>query len=193
MNETFLKNVFGTTTIASASLDYGRRNEGNAKAKYLQKFSGRHFHECGLLINNAFPFLAATPDGKICHNGKTGIIEIKCPYAARQMTITDACERVKDFCLSKENDLIRLKEHHSYYAQVQGQLMISGVQFCEFIVFTQRDLYVERVIPDIAFMQMLILKLATFFQVHGFPFVQGRRQKTVEAQAMRHDHMYTKF
>lgn len=46
-------------------------------------------------INNAFPFLAATPDGKLCENGECGIVEIKCPYLARDLSISEACYQIK--------------------------------------------------------------------------------------------------
>ena len=36
------------------------------------KLKHRHVHECGLVINPDFPFLGASPDGKICELCKTG-------------------------------------------------------------------------------------------------------------------------
>lgn len=48
------------------------------------------------------------------------------------------------------NGNVQLKTGH--YAQVQGQLMITGAEFCEFIVYTQCDMAVERITPDISFM-----------------------------------------
>lgn len=39
--------------------------------------------ECGLFIDEEYPFLAATPDGLICSGG---IIEVKCPYKASSCT-----------------------------------------------------------------------------------------------------------
>jgi hypothetical protein len=38
---------------------------------------------CGLFISEQHPFLAASPDGMI---GDFGLIEIKCPYTARELT-----------------------------------------------------------------------------------------------------------
>jgi hypothetical protein len=43
---------------------------------------------------------------------------------------------------------VQLKTRDDYYAQVQGQLMITGAEFCEFIVDTQCDMVVERIKPD---------------------------------------------
>jgi hypothetical protein len=36
-----------------------------------------------------FPFLGATPDGKVCQNGQSGILEVKCPYVIRDWNILD--------------------------------------------------------------------------------------------------------
>ena len=122
--------------IKAASLDYGKRHESMAKAKYLEINPNCHFHECGLVVNNQLKFLGATPDGKICDNGKSGIVEIKCPFSARNMKIDSAVGELRDFYIEKYNDELRLKRYHEYYAQIHGQLMITGTEFCEFIVFT---------------------------------------------------------
>ena len=78
-----LLRLFRPTTIHAASLTYGKRNEGNAKAKYMSQYPDRHIHDCGFVVNNEFPFLGAIPDEKVCHNGKVGLIEVKCPYSSR--------------------------------------------------------------------------------------------------------------
>ena len=57
-------------------MDYGRRNEVKAKSKYLETSHDRHLHECGLVVTNEFPFLGASPDGKVCDAGQCGILEI---------------------------------------------------------------------------------------------------------------------
>ena len=101
-NEKMLMRLFRPTTIHAASLTYGKRNEGKTKAKYMSQYPDSHIHDCGFVVNNEFPFLGATPDGKVCHNGKVGLVEIKCPYSARDLTVQEACEQVKDFCLGKD-------------------------------------------------------------------------------------------
>ena len=45
----------------------------------------------------------------------------------------------------------RLKTEHAYYAQVQGQMGVTGAQWCDFVVYTKRGLYVERVSLDVEF------------------------------------------
>jgi hypothetical protein len=122
--------------------------------------------------------LGASPDGKICDNGSCGILEIKCPFTARNSTISDSCDKIHDFALEKsDGGSISLKKNHLYYAQVQGQLMITGAEFCEFVVFTQNDLHVQRILPDIPFMSDLLQKLSSFFRNYAVHYLQDVQQK----------------
>lgn len=58
------------------------------------KSSGNYIHDIGLVIN---PFgrggEGATPDAKCCENSVTDILEIKCPYSVRVMSMDEACEK----------------------------------------------------------------------------------------------------
>jgi len=38
-----------------------------------------------------------------------------------------------------------LKKRHIYYDQVQGQMVLTGAQWCDFIVYTNKGLSVERI------------------------------------------------
>lgn len=53
--------------------------------------------------------------------------------------------------LKEENGLISINRNHDHYVQVQGQLLASGAPWCEFIVYTIKDMFVERISPDISF------------------------------------------
>lgn len=173
-SEKFLSSIFsGKKSLSAPALEYGKRNEKNAKAKYLEEYTSRHFHDCGLVINKEFSFLGATPDGKICDNGNSGIAEIKCPYTARDYTIKEAVDKLNKFCLQVDQTtkLITLKKDHEYYAQVQGQLMITGCDFCDFIVYTKKDFHVSRIVPDIPFIESMLKKLAEFFKKYAKPFL----------------------
>lgn len=65
------------------------------------------------------------------------MLEINCPYFARNLTIKEACDNIRDFFLFKNDDLITLKNKHAYCAQVLGQLLITGCSFCYFVFYTQ--------------------------------------------------------
>ena len=80
--------------------------EGGMKSKPrdLETFHDQHLHECGLVVTNEFPFLGASPDGKVRDAGQCGIFEIKCLYASRNSTISEACD-LRNFCLEKPSRL----------------------------------------------------------------------------------------
>ncbi|WAR11714.1 hypothetical protein MAR_025894 [Mya arenaria] len=46
--------------------------------------------------SNTFSFLGATSDAIVCDNGESGIVEIKCPYSARNMTIAETCNGIPE-------------------------------------------------------------------------------------------------
>jgi hypothetical protein len=43
---------------------------------------------------------------------------------------------------------LHLKEEHSYYHQVQGQLYVTGKKCCDLIVWTNIDIQVIRIMRD---------------------------------------------
>ncbi|WAR21539.1 KCTD5-like protein [Mya arenaria] len=119
---------------------YGHVNEKNAKKLYINK-TNSHLHDVGLIVNPVIPFLGASPDGIICKDGESGILEVKCPYSARDMTISEAVRDLKGFFLIDDGDTIRLKKNHQHYFQVQGQLMISGAAFCDCCIYQARPVH----------------------------------------------------
>ena len=66
-------------------------------------------------MNQSLPFLGATPDGITCEQSATGIIEVKCPYSLREMSINDACKTKQDFFLQKDGDLFHLNYYHAHW------------------------------------------------------------------------------
>ena len=51
-------------------------------------------------------------------------------------------------CISTSGIDLELNRTHKYYYQVQGLLNICGLQWCDFVLRTQKDLFVERVLID---------------------------------------------
>ena len=43
---------------------------------------------------------------------------------------------------------MKLKKQHSYYWQVQGQLLITGMEWRDFVVFAEEDMVVQRIYKD---------------------------------------------
>ncbi|KAF0748505.1 YqaJ domain-containing protein [Aphis craccivora] len=127
-------------TFNNKSIQYGRDMEDEAKTKFEEKF-GYKIKKCGLLIDVQIPYLAASPDGII---GDTAIVEIKCPYAAKdtENEIEAVSTGKLKYCSIKENKLV-LSKNHIYYYQIQGQLHISQKEQCFFIIYTTNWMSVQ--------------------------------------------------
>lgn len=78
----FIDRILIQKKIITTPTRDGKNNENIAKNMYRKKRK-YHVHECRLLVHPAFSFIAATPEGKICANGQSGILEIKCPFSIR--------------------------------------------------------------------------------------------------------------
>jgi len=172
INSLFLKTLFPEDDCdgkKSTPMEYGKTCEVLAKRAYTSTSSADlHLHDCGFVINPEFPFLGASPDAKVCKDGVTGIVEIKCPYTARNLSIPEAVHQMGDksnFCLELVgNGEVHLKQNHEYYYQVQGQLMITGTPFCDFVVYTEKDLFIETILPDTETMNKMLDKLVNTYK-----------------------------
>lgn len=83
----------------------------------------------GLAISLTNPWLAASPDDKVHDPTATPPWGYKNPHSARDLTISEACQRSKSFCLEKtENNTLKLKSRHDYYYQVQCQMYCTDTE-----------------------------------------------------------------
>ena len=153
---------------------YGRVNEDSALHAFLATvFTDPSLVEVlkpGLFVNSDEPWLGASPDAVLTIDGKQCLVEIKCPYAARDLIIDEALQRVKSFCLTGENSkAVILKKTHSYYYQVQIQLHVCKLEICYFVVWTPKDLAYLTIHKDADFLQTIIPKLKSFYFTHMLP------------------------
>lgn len=170
INTKFLGALFHPKSFSSDATSYGKVHEVDGKKAYCIKMPDVHIHDCGLVVNPRFSFLGASPDGKVCDGQDCGVLEIKCPYTARNLTVQEAIDTIPNFCLKEEDGFI-LNNKHEYFFQVQGQLMVTGAPFCDFVVYTKKDLVIVRVFPDTLFMEMMLSQLACFYQSHAIPYL----------------------
>ena len=169
----FLRSIFEKKNVRAPALQHGKKHETAAKEEYLKKKEGAHLHECGLVVHKEMPFLGASPDAVVCQDGESGIIEVKCPYSARDMTIEEACKLTKFFLRQHpETKDINLNENHLHYAQVQGQLLITGANFCDFVVYTIKDIFIQRIELDADYVENLLKKLCTFYNDYALDYLK---------------------
>ena len=136
-----------------ASLKYGVENEMCALNQY-EKFAkmelnpfnhpGISISRKGLIVLPDKPYLQCSPDAIMncnCHGKR--LIEVKCPYKARNCTIREAVSR-KYINYLQQNANTKKYElkpgSDGYFAQVQMALAITGLSECVFIVWSKEEL-----------------------------------------------------
>ena len=93
---------------------------------------------CGLFIGATYQYLEASSDGLV---GEDAIVEIKCPMNLRSYaTISDTVADKKLPHLISKDKRMSLKQAHSYYCKVQGQLHVANKMQCIFITWSPEEL-----------------------------------------------------
>lgn len=160
--ENLIKNLLYTTDVDTTAMEYGRNHEKEAKI-CLEKLLNIEIMDCGLFINEFKYFLVATPDGLIKNDG---LVEIKCPQSAADMTPEEGIIKKKINCwkTSKDGSILELKKNHKWYFQIQGQLNICEKDYCIFAVWTKKGIKYEIVKRDVDFWTTSMLpKLEQFY------------------------------
>nr|XP_022286235.1 uncharacterized protein LOC111099145 [Crassostrea virginica] len=98
------------------------------------------------------------------------ILEVKCPYSAKEKTIAEAVDTIAEFCLEiqefRGERIYKLKESHPYYDQVQGQLFVTNKHACDFVVWTPKDIAIVRIPQDLVWQRNI--SVLTDFYFHKF-------------------------
>ena len=148
------------------SIIWGQVHEDIAIERYVRDTKnkvekvGLCLFECG--------FLGSTPDGLvIAENDERGALEVKCPYKYRDFTIADMIknelgekQEKKDFCLKLDGTL---NQRHTYWHQIQAEILATNVNWADFVVWTSKDYKVIRVLKDENWGPTNIPKLETFY------------------------------
>jgi hypothetical protein len=159
--------------FTSEATEWGIQNESVALRRYveLQHHTGHNGLYCsksGFVISEEYPFLGASPDA-VVHDPTNvlepfGVVEIKCPFSFRKFTPVDAAKSVDFFCeVNSIGGTPKLKQSHQYFCQVQGQMAITGRNWCDFVVYTEEGIFVESINFDPEFWEDLLKKLILFY------------------------------
>ncbi|KAL4083865.1 hypothetical protein QTP88_029181 [Uroleucon formosanum] len=153
---------FHGTTATS----YGIQFESIAKTEFETMYNLKVL-PAGLFVDFNLPFLAASPDGLI---GNDAIIEIKCPYSAKDLSPVDAQKQNKLKFMEIESENLILKKNYNYYFQVQGQLHITQRNVCYIVVWTPKGISVDTIYRDDEFWNTKMeTSLAEFYLDHLLP------------------------
>ena len=182
-SRTYPKSIITSIMQYSGNIDHvpalrwGRENEDRAREAYTTRIQLEHqgvcVRCCGLVVNPKYPFLGASPDGILSCTccSDTVLVEIKCPYKYRdQLPTSDIPLSDRQFCLKRSPaGNVHLSDTHSYFYQVQGQLALCNVTYCDFVCWTNRGIFVERIEKDSAFISKMLSYLQLFFTKYLLP------------------------
>lgn len=62
-----------------------------------------------------------------------------------------------------------LKPTHKYFSQVQFQMGVTGRKWCDFVIYTKEDIFVQRVSFDELCWEKLSIACQIFFRQHICP------------------------
>ena len=166
--------------FSNAATKWGIEKEPVAREAFEFAVAADHLNlsvaECGLHVNGKLPFLGASPDGLVfCECCGNGICEIKCPHKFKDSLISTAILDTT-FCLEYDeaSAKIHLKKNHAYFYQVQCQLLVTELVYCDFVVWTNKDLFVERILPDSEFIKSCTTRAKDFYLRAVLPELLGK-------------------
>ena len=163
---------------------WGRDNEPVACKCYLEdrqkEGEAMSFEPTGLYLLPEKSYLGASADGKLlCTSVDTcciGCLEIKCPYSIDgtltvSLTPVEIADKYgkKFFMQRGEDGLLHLPKKHPYYAQVQGEMAILNVEWCDFVVYSNGKVVIDRILADFDYWTELNETLDNFYVQNVVP------------------------
>lgn len=163
---------------------WGQENEDEARRCYIENRCTfgeiMTVKQSGLHLMPEKAFLGASSDGLVtCTNVDTcslGCLEIKCPYSIDkfvtvEMTPTAIADKFGDkfFLKRGEDGALHLPPEHHYYAQVQGELAVIDREWCDFVVYSNGEVVVDRILADLDYWNTLVHKLEQFYVCNVIP------------------------
>ena len=87
------------------------------------------------------------------------------------MTPTTIADKFGDkFFLNRgEDGELYLPQEHHYYAQVQGELAVTDREWCDFVMYSNGEVFVDRIMTDLDYWNTLEQKLEEFYVRNIFP------------------------
>ena len=178
-------NMYGS--FSSDAMLHGLSAEDSARQQYAVRHAEYHPEvevvETGLHISPEYAYLGASPDGLVkCVKCGLGVIEIKSPYKYRDAPWEQAAKDTSYGCILNNGNL-QLKRHSRWMYQVQGQMLLTGTTYCDFIL-NAKTMMATRIYRDNDLLAEMLSALTNFYKVFIFPALThwGRHQMAVILQ-----------
>ena len=158
-----LKRLHGDYDLSRVkAIQWGVTNEPEALKAFTAK-TGLQVVETGVWLDES-GLLGASPDGLV---GDESVLEAKCPYSQRNLTIEEALQD-SSFCLERKDGKIELKKNHVYWHQCQGHMFFTKRKKCFFIVWTSKDFVIVEIHWDNSWVEK-VQQLKDFYLKYLLP------------------------
>lgn len=161
--ETLVSRLKSKRFICTAAMQRGIDEEPNAAIQYGNKNNNNiNIYPSGIILSPECPWIAASPDRKVYNPMRQppfGLLEIKCPMSKTVDQI---------LYLKEVNGEKHLKRNHNYYYQIQTQLAVSGMDWCDFYIYLKDEAgvvedFVETIYYDQLFWSQTKEKIDAFY------------------------------
>ena len=164
--ESLVKQLQPSKYVQTAAMKRGIDMEGTAALTYSKaKQNEVNLYPSGLVINPKCPWLGCSPDRKVYDSSVEGDIS---PYGLLEVKVVQEgvtkFDKVSYLQLDKQTNTFTLKENHDYHYQVQCQLGITGLEWCDFFSYIDNNTYFcQRIQFDPSFFQKAKDKADLFY------------------------------
>ena len=136
----------------------------------------------GFVISSDYPYIGASPDSMVeCSCCGKGTVEVKCPYCVRDKEIPECLEKVS--CMENVAGKVQLRKSHQYYYQIQTQVFVCNVDYCDFVIWTKEGLHHDRMEPDHALWDEICKRATGFFKRAVLPELVGKYFSKIQPAA----------
>lgn len=156
-----LTKVFGD----SPSIKY----KNKAIQSYIRNVDLNHenalYKECGLIINPELPYFAGSPDGLVsctCHGD--GCVDSKYLKSLTSDASLEALTQKPNNVFNKRGNLYALEETHELFYRAQLQINLTGLKYCDFIIWSQQKAIAVRVNANLDFWNAAVEKASEFHE-----------------------------
>lgn len=166
--ESLVKQLSGARHIQTAAMKKGIELEPRAAAVYASKYKRNQVNlfPSGLIIHPECPWLGCTPDRKVFDMAPPAGVS---PYGLLEIKVVckegiTSLDHVPYLTLHPESRQTVLNTKHQYYFQVQCQLALTGLEWCDFFCYVNDQLYFcQKIIFDPVFFQANKDKVDSFY------------------------------
>ena len=156
--------IWWLSKIFNSCYAMGKENEDHAHQWYVhnRSFMGEKMvvTPCGLQLMADKSCLGTSPDGLVlCTSADTlcnGCLEIECSYSIDgsvtvKLSLQCIAEKFGDkfFMKCRRDGSLYLPHDHMYYAQVQGEMAILGVEWCDFVIYSNEEIVIDHILANV--------------------------------------------